>query len=89
MNEKLEQLPFEMFPEIWEHIDSNILGYERDVNYEQRQKWLEDAKKIYNLALADVREEVERRKAVNEHFNLDEKVNEDVHILYLIHNLTK
>ena len=82
MNEKLEQLSFEMFPYSWEHIDNNFLGQERDVNYEQRQKWLEGAKKIYNLALEDIRQKVEKKF-------IETALPEFAEVLVMIDNLTK
>ena len=76
MNERLEQ-------EWKSYCDKQGTGTMISVNVK------DVAEHFYNLALEDVKKEVETRKAVNEHFNLDEKVNENVHILYLIHNLIK
>jgi hypothetical protein len=41
----------------------------------------------YLAAIEDAKEELRRRKAVNEHFNLEERIDEDIINIYRIHKL--
>lgn len=52
MNESLEQMALERFPEEWKPVGNSTCD-EVDTNYEARQKWLRNAEEIYNLALQD------------------------------------
>ena len=61
MNKSLIQLAEEKFPPKWK-ADGE---YDKDINYDKRQEWLESAKEIYNLALEDVREEIKAAEERN------------------------
>lgn len=89
MSERLEKLALELFPEVWS--PSNLWGEEIDVNYEARQKWIQNAQRVYNLALQDIKEEVERRM-IEDYNGSDREQNETAQgvcagVIYFINNL--
>ena len=57
MNESLEQMALERFPEEWKPSGNSTYD-EVDTNYDARQKWLRNADEIYNLALQDARKDI-------------------------------
>ena len=57
MNERLEQMALERFPEEWEPAGNSICD-EVDINYEARKKWLKNAEELYNLALQDAKKDM-------------------------------
>ena len=84
MNERLEQI-------IEEHSVCMPHGeFTHDSECIEDENWFKaEARFFYNLALEDALDIVRTRKATNEHYELEDHIFEDIHVIYEISKLKK